>query len=184
MEEKSLMQLQMEELKIVNASEEENEKNEVTSGREEDREIAELYADVYEYKLDLKMFSDELVLIKRNELKDLLGELEEFNLDSRDYHEDLLNVLYHTIDTQELFDANVRKKIEAKDFNDALDIVVDIYGNDILDKLKEFFIQRWELIINIKKDHIKDEESEIKVRGLKTYYAERVYKRYHGLDVK
>jgi hypothetical protein len=78
-------------------------------------------------------------------------------------------------------DASQLELIKGKDFNSALEILVEINNDTILNEIKDIFIARWEMLVEIKKEHIKEEEKEIKVRGLKTYYAERVYKRYHGL---
>jgi hypothetical protein len=65
---KSGMQHQMDTLKELHGSDAEiNDKNRKVelAGQEKDREIAELYEDVYQYKLDKKCFEDELVLVKK-----------------------------------------------------------------------------------------------------------------------
>lgn len=185
---KSGMQHQMDTLKELHGSDIEiSDKNKKVeqSGQEKDREIAELYEDVYQYKLDLKCFEDELVLIERHELTEILDILNEYNLDSRDYNLDLMSVLEHNWQQKvenNKCDASQLEQIKGKDFNSAIEILREINGDEVLNEVKEIFINRWKIVIDIKKDHIKEEEKEIKVRGLKTYYAERVYKRYHGIS--
>jgi hypothetical protein len=184
---KSGMQHQMDTIKELYGNDAEaNEKNKKVelAGQEKDREIAELYEDVYQYKLDKKCFEDELVLVKKHELNELLNVLNEYKLDSRDYNTDLMGVIEHNwqqkIENNKC-DASQLELIKGKDFNSALEILVEINNDTILNEIKDIFIARWEMLVEIKKEHIKEEEKEIKVRGLKTYYAERVYKRYHGL---
>ena len=177
---KSGMQHQMDTLKEAHGSDieiEDQSKKVDKSGQEKDREIAELYEDIYQYKLDKKCFEDELVLIEKNSILSILSILNEHKLDSRDYNADLMGVLEHSN-----FNDKQLELITGKDFNSAIEALVELNGEDIVNDVKEAFLKRWKLLIEIKKEHIKDEEKDIKVLGLKPYYAQRVYKRYHGLE--
>lgn len=185
---KSTMQHQMDELREVHgANSEINIKNKKVeqSGQEKDREIAELYEDLYQYKQDLKCFEDELALINRHEVEELLDIFEDYKLDSRDYNKDLIGIIEHHLQ-QKLekgeYEASTLELLKGKNFQHTIEALVKTNTIEILSELKDTFIKRWEILIEIKKEHIKEEEKEIKVRGLKPYYAERVYKRYHGIS--
>jgi hypothetical protein len=184
---KSLMQHQMEAIKDIYGNDIEiieNEEEIDKSGQEQDREIAELYEDLYQYKMDLACFEKELELVKENDLFSLLDALEKEKFDTRDYKQDLLGVLEHNWKQkceQGIINNDQLSVFENKNFNEVLQKLIDLNSQDILDPLKSDFIKRWELLIEIKKEHIKDETAEIKVTGLKPYYAERVYKRFHGI---
>jgi hypothetical protein len=184
---KSGMQHHMDTLKQMHGTDVDiNDKNTLMekSGQEKDREIAELYEDLYEYKLDLKCFEDELFLIKKNNIKEILDVLEEYKVDKRDYNKDLVAVIEHfwkiEVDNGN-YDKSQIDAINGLKFNEVLDTLVELNGDSVLEKVKEIFIQRWQTLIEIKKEHIKDEEKDIKVTGLKIYYAERIYKRFHGI---
>ena len=185
---KSGMQHQMDSLKQMHGTDiDVDDKNRriAQSGQEKDREIAELYEDLYEYKLDLKCFEDELFLIKKHTIEDILGIFEEFKLDSRDYNKDLTAVLEHFLKLEVdagKYDASQMEAINGLGFNEAVIKLIELNGVDIVDVIKDIFIKRWGTLIEIKKEHIKDEEKDIKVTGLKIYYAERIYKRFHGIE--
>lgn len=182
------MQHQMDELKRLHGVDADlNDKNKRVkqSGQEKDREIAELYEDLYEYKLDLKCFEDELFLIKKHEPQDILNIFKEFKVDNRDYDTELKTVLEHSwkqeIDAGKYNETQL-EEIRELEFNDAVNKLIELNSGDISSEIKNLLIKRWEILIEIKKEHIKDETSAIKVTGLKPYYAERVYKRFHGIE--
>lgn len=184
---KSLMQLQMDELKETHGVTAEEEIQVDQSGMEKDREIAELYADLAEYKLDLKCFEDELHLVKNNSVKDILNVLEEYKLDSRNYNDDLMSVLDYSIKQKIQEDSSYNiiplDLVEGEKYSNAISKLIEKSTLEVIEKeIKEIFIKRWNMLIEIKKEHIKEETAEIKVRGLKPYYAQRIYNRYHGLE--
>lgn len=49
------------------------------------------------------------------------------------------------------------------------------------DDEKTILVKRWELLISMIKEHIKEEESDLKTKGLKPDYVKRVYEKVHGL---
>jgi hypothetical protein len=185
---KSGMQHQMDTLKQLHGTESDlNDKNKrlAEMGQEKDREIAELYEDLYEYKLDLKCFEDELFLIKKHEIKEILDIFEEYKVDKRDYKKDLVAVMEHfwklEVDAGK-YDASQLDAINGLGFNEMVDKLIELNGAEVIEVIKNILIKRWELLIEMKKEHIKDEEKGIKVTGLKIYYAERIYKRFHGIE--
>jgi hypothetical protein len=184
---KSGMQHHMDTLKQMHGTDADvNDKNTrmEKSGQEKDREIAELYEDLYEYKLDLKCFEDELFLIKKHDVTEILDIFEEYKVDKRDYKKDLVAVLEHFWKLEveaENYDTSQLDEINGLEYNEMVDKLIELNGQDVKEVIKNIFINRWQMLIDIKKDHIKEEEKEIKVSGLKVYYAERVYKRFHGI---
>ena len=56
---------------------------------------------------------------------------------------------------------------------------VEKLGADFEDDIRGILIKRWDNIIAIKKEHIKQELAEIKTTGLKPKYVKRVYEQFN-----
>ena len=195
-ETKRYMELQMEEMKSFHAENEEDAekkdsapKNNKTD-REKEAEIAKLYEDLAEYEEDLECFENELEVVKTNELKDIGPSLtQNFPDEERDYNAELKTVVEagwrHMVETLNTHPKEQLELIEKCDFADMAEKLTDAfpdYSGNFETEIKEVLVKRWEILIAIKKEHIKEEIAEIKTAGLKPHYAKRVYKRYHGIE--
>jgi len=192
-ETKRYMELQMEELKEACAvTEEENPtpKKKNNNNNSKNAEIAKLYEDAAEYEEDLKSFEAELEIITTNSFADIPKLLvEKFSNDERDYVQEIKNLLEFTWKsyTQEQ-KPNAKEQlqiIQSTKLSDLINILTQtypVYEGDFESEIKELLITRWETLIAIKKEHIKEEITEIKIMGLKPNYVQRIYKQYHGIE--
>ena len=191
-ETKRYMELQMDEMKTFHAENAEK-KDESSKKREDDREkeieIVRLYEDLAEYEDDLECFEKELELVKANALKDIPSSFtQEFPDEKRDYDQELKDVLeagwthlvevLHTHPKEQL---DIIKENNFCDIEEKLSAAYPEYDGSFESDIKEILVKRWDTLIAIKKEHIKEEIAEIKTAGLKPSYAKRVYKRYHGI---
>lgn len=192
-ETKRYMEMQMEEMKSFHADN--TEKQEATSkkkndDREKEAEIARLYEDLAEYEEDLECFENELEVVKSNELKAISKALtENFPDEDRNYEQELKVVLEAAwtdmVEVQKTHPDEQLAIIKENDFCDIeekLNTAYPEYEGSFETDIRNILIKRWELLIAIKKEHIKEEIAEIKTSGLKPNYAKRVYKRYHGIE--
>lgn len=192
-ETKRYMEMQMEEMKSFHADN--TEKQEATSkkkndDREKEAEIARLYEDLAEYEEDLECFENELEVVKSNQLKAISKALtENFPDEDRNYEQELKVVLEAAwtdmVEVQKTHPEEQLAIIKENDFCDIeekLNTAYPEYEGSFETDIRNILIKRWELLIAIKKEHIKEEIAEIKTSGLKPNYAKRVYKRYHGID--
>ena len=187
---KRYLELQMEELKAAFGTEEEPNQKKVKDNREKNAEIAKMYEDAAEYEEDLKGFEEELAIVKANKLEDIASGLRaKFPNEERDYAKELKSVVEfswthfvevektHPVDQLELI-----KKTEFKDLVKTLTTAYPEYDGDFEAEIRAVLIKRWDTLIAIKKEHIKEEISEIKISGLKPNYVKRIYKQYHGIE--
>lgn len=192
-ETKRYMEMQMEEMKSFHADN--TEKQEATSkkkndDREKEAEIARLYEDLAEYEEDLECFENELEVVKSNQLKAISKALtENFPDEDRNYEQELKVVLEAAwtdmVEVQKTHPEEQLAIIKENDFCDIeekLNTAYPEYEGSFETDIRNILIKRWELLIAIKKEHIKEEIAEIKTSGLKPNYAKRVYKRYHGIE--
>lgn len=192
-ETKRYMEMQMEEMKSFHADN--TEKQEATSkkkndDREKEAEIARLYEDLAEYEEDLECFENELEVVKSNQLKAISKALtENFPDEDRNYEQELKVVLEAAwtdmVEVQKTHPDEQLAIIKENDFCDIeekLNTAYPEYEGSFETDIRNILIKRWELLIAIKKEHIKEEIAEIKTSGLKPNYAKRVYKRYHGIE--
>ena len=200
-ETKRYMELQMEEMKNFHTENAEDAQNseiaekkksapkKSTSNTEKEAEIAKLYEDLAEYEDDLQCFEDELEVVNSNDLKDIAQSLtQKFPDEERDYDAELKAVVEagwrHMVETLNTHPKKQLELIEKSDFADVVEKLSNAfpdYNGNFETEIKEVIVKRWELLIAIKKEHIKEEIAEIKTAGLKPHYAKRVYKRYHGI---
>jgi hypothetical protein len=57
------------------------------------------------------------------------------------------------------------------------------YNGDLESDLKEILVNRWEFLIEIKKEHVADERADMKLRCMKPDHIRKVYYNYHGVAV-
>ena len=192
-ETKRYMEMQMEEMKSFHADN--TEKQEARSkkkndDREKEAEIARLYEDLAEYEEDLECFENELEVVKSNELKAISKALtENFPDEDRNYEQELKVVLEAAwtdmVEVQKTHPEEQLAIIKENDFCDIeekLNAAYPEYEGSFETDIRNILMKRWDLLIAIKKEHIKEEIAEIKTSGLKPNYAKRVYKRYHGIE--
>jgi hypothetical protein len=194
MEEKTTqtyMKLQMDELKTVHGMENAERKSDAKdqSGKPEDEEIAKLYEDCAEYEEELLRFDRELELIKSNEIAALAEAMAELGGETKAQAEEKLKaVVEHgwsaRVENGSASPASL-ERLRSAGFCDLVSVLGEALPDESVDvesEIKSLLIERWELYINIKKEHIKEEVSYIKALGLKPHYAQKIYKRYHGID--
>ena len=185
---KRYMELQMDELKETYASESKvaSSKPKPKSQDEKDRAIGKLYEDAWEYEEDLACFEAELELVKSVDLKDLgTTLLDEFPGEDRDYNQELQNVLERAwTNYVELEQSKPLEQLEFIKTNTFSTILEQFrtkfpsYESNFENEVKEILVARWEMLIAIKKEHIKEEIDDIKTMGLKPNYVKRMYKQY------
>jgi molybdopterin converting factor small subunit len=186
------MELQMAELKAAHA-EEAGEENPVPKKNSKDNsknaEIAKMYEDAAEYEEDLKGFEEELEIVNANELKDIAAALiQKFPNEERDYAQELRTILEtgwtHFVDVEKTHPKEQLELIKETEFGDVvekLSAAYPDYNGDFEADIRDFLVKRWENLIAIKKEHIKQELAEIKTTGLKPKYVKRVYEQFHGI---
>lgn len=202
--EKLYMEMQLEELKAFcneNSKDKQEDRNEIErevakksnvnhDRSENNAKIAALYEDVFLYKEELAEFELELVVIQRTAIQNLVDELNKsFPKYEGDYLKELNEILlaYWTqfVEVNKTHPSEHLDLIKATDFPDIASKFAKTfpeYTGNFEEEVKEILVKRWGMLIGIKKEHIKEEISEIKVSGLKPGYAERIYKRYHGIE--
>ena len=193
--EKLYLELQMEELKAAHAEEEGQEnpapkKNNARNARNaKNAEIAKMYDDAAEYEEDLKGFEEELEIVNANELKDIAALLiQKFPNEEREYAQELRTILEtgwaHFVDVEKTHPKEQLELIKETEFGNVvekLNAAYPDYNGDFEAEVRNFLVKRWENLIAIKKEHIKQELAEIKTTGLKPKYVKRVYEQYHGI---
>ncbi|HIP54659.1 MAG TPA: hypothetical protein EYH11_04250 [Sulfurimonas autotrophica] len=192
-ETKRYMELQMEELKeacVVTEEENPTPKKKNNNNNSKNAEIAKLYEDAAEYEEDLKGFEAELEIITTNSFADIPKLLvEKFSNDERDYVQEIKNLLEFTwksyIEEQKPDAKEQLEIIQSTKLSDLINVLTQTYPEyegDFETEIKELLITRWETLIAIKKEHIKEEIAEIKIMGLKPNYVQRIYKQYHDIE--
>ena len=188
------MELQMQELKDALGTEELEvtpKKNINDKARnEKNAEIAKLYEDAAEYEEDLLCFEEELEIVKANELKNIASLLiQKFPNEERNYAQELKAILEaswtHFVEVTRTHPKEQLELIKEIAFCDAVERLNAMYPEhtgDFETEIKNILVKRWETIIAIKKEHVKEEFSYIKTLGLKPTYAKRIYKQFHGIE--
>lgn len=192
-EKKLYLELQMDELKGSLLEEDENptpQKKKTNSNRSpQNAEIAKLYEDAAEYEEDLKGFEEELEIVNANALKDIAAALtDKFPNEDRNYAQELDTILLtgwtHFIEVEKTHPQEQLALIKETGFGDVvekLNASYPDYSGDFEKDVRGLLVKRWENLISIKKEHVKQELDEIKTSGLKPKYAKRVYEKYHGI---
>jgi len=192
-ETKRYLELQMQELKSVHGVNEEEQKSTQKSSKNynsKNAEIAKLYEDAAEYEEDLKCFEAELAIVNAKQLKDIANALrEEFPEEQRDYKQELRTIIEtawtHFVEVEKTHpkeQLDLIKETELSDVVKSLNAKFPDYNGDFELDLKALLVKRWETLIAIKKEHIQEELTEIKILGLKPNYVQRIYKQFHGIE--
>ncbi len=156
---------------------------------ENNAKIAKLYEDAAEYEEELKCFEEELEIITANALKDISTLLIEKFPDAEGNYEKELKAAVEAAWVQKVEVNNTHPKeqlilIQKTDFPhmvESLKTAYPQYNGDFEEEIKKSIIQRWEMFITIKDEHIKDERAEMKLRGMKPDHIRKVYRNYHGM---
>lgn len=192
-EQKRLLELQKEELKAVHGI----DQGDATSKKripknarsENNAKIAKLYEDAAEYEEELECFEKEFEVINDNALKDIPKAMnKEFPKEDGSYEKELKSILEagwkNLVEVEETHPKEQLELIRETDFCDVaakLNAAYPEYNGDFETDIKNVLIKRWEFLIDIKKEHIKDERAEMKLQGMKPDHIRKVYRNYHGL---
>ncbi len=189
-----LLELQMEDLKAtygIKKDDSKPKKSTTNNHRSENsRKIAALYEDAAEYEEELKCFEEEFELINENELKDISSLLiEKFPDYDGDYKEELKAVLAfawtNLVEVEKSHPIEQLELIKETEFTDVLEKLTasfSDYSGDFEKEIRDILVKRWEMLIAIKKEHVKEELAEMKLRGMKPDHIRGVYKKYHGIE--
>lgn len=189
---KLYMEMQMEELEDFHAQDKEAQTTTPKKNphrNEKNAELAKLYEDAAEYEDDLKCFEEELEIVNANKLQDIAAALNSnFPEEERDYAQELKTTLEigwtQFIEAQREHANEQLALIKESEFGDIvkkLNTHYPDYSGDFEKDVRELLVKRWENLIAIKKEHIKQELDEIKTAGLKPKFVKRVYEQYHGI---
>lgn len=186
------LDLHMEESDTFHSDVEENTTPEKTQkGNPRHAKMAKLYEDAAEYEEDLRIFENELEIVNNNILKDIASELikafpEEDK--ERDYTQELNTIVTmgwtHAVEVNKTHPQEQLMLVKETDFSNIVEKLSTTYPNykgDFEKEVRALLVKRWENLISIKKDHIKEEHAEIKTAGLKPSYVKRAYHQYHGI---
>lgn len=190
MSEKSIKELQLEELQEALGAPKEKKPKEDLSGRPEDLEIASLYDDCWEYEQELEVLKKELEAIENNTFKGLVDALiQTFPEEEKDFGQELKTVVEtgwkQCVEVNQTHPKEQLELIQKTDFSEIADKLAEVYpeyDGDFEKEMRDILITRWKMYIEVKKEHIKEEVNYIKALGLKEHYAKRIYKRYHGIE--
>ncbi len=163
-------------------------KKDTSATDKKNAELAKLYEDAAEYEAELKGFEAELEVINANELKDLATALaQELPNEDRDYAQELKAILIATwthlveINTHPVAHLELIKETDFCDVVESLCTTYPEYDGDFEAEIRNTLVKRWEALIAIKKEHIKEEETDLKIAGLKPSFVKRIYKQVNGI---
>ncbi len=191
-ERKRYLELQMGELKDSLVDEKESTTPKKPKEKNpQNAEMAKLYEDAAEYEKDLQGFEDELEIVNTNDLKDIAAALikafPEENKE-RDYLQELNTTVHigwtNAVEVKKTHPVEQLKLVKETAFGDLvekLSLAYPDYEGDFEEEVRAHLVKRWENLIAIKQEHIKQEHAEIKTAGLKPKYVKRAYQQYHGL---
>ena len=191
LETKRYMEMQMDELKdALDHDDAPAPKKNVDKDNEKNAELAKIYEDAYEYEEELENFQAELEIVNEHKLHNIAAALKRDLPDAeRNYEQELHNILVATwtyrVETEKTHPVEELNVIKASDFNcvvETFKAAFPDYEGDFEADYKALLVTRLETLIAIKKDHIKEEHTEIKIMGLKPNFVKRIYKKYHGID--
>lgn len=192
--EKLLMELQMEELRAsfgIKKEDSDVKKQPSNARSEANAKIAKLYEAAGEYEAELERFEEELEIIQSHGLQELASVLnQKFPAEEGSVEHELKAVVEagwrQFVEVKQTHPKEQLSLIEASEFDDILTKLKAAYPDhdgDFEAEIKEVLVRRWEMLIEIKKEHIAEEREDIEEhRGLKPDYARGVYRKYHGLE--
>ena len=152
-------------------------------------ELANMWNDAAEYEAELEAFQKELAIINANNLGNLGAALaQELPDKERDYPQELKSVLIalwtYKVETQKthpLEQLNLIKETEFCDVVEKMATMEPSYEGNFEADVTSALVNRLEMLISIKKDHLKEEEDDLYIAGLKPSFVKRMYKKVHGL---
>ncbi len=153
-------------------------------------ELAKLYEDAWEYEQELAAFEAELELVNAHSLEELAEVLnKELPDEKRDYESELHGILVatwtHKVETQQTHPQEQLDLINESDLSNVvekLSAAFPEYEGDFGKEVKAAFTDRLKILIEIKKEHIKEETNDLKIAGLKPSFVKRIYKQVHGIS--
>jgi len=183
---KTLKELQMEELKASFGVSDENAKQ-VSKTPADHRtpnkaKIAKLFEDAAEYEEDLEGFEAELAVIHAHNLAEISEEL----MKSFPHYEGEYPKEIHAVISNYWKDEAQLEVIKNTNFPKVVEELKTLYPDyqgDFEVEIKDILIKRWEMIVEIKKEHVKEELAEMKAQGMKPDHIRKVYRLFHGLEV-
>lgn len=191
-ENRRIMEMQMDALKEEHgvSDGDTTPKNKHNNDRSENsRKIAKLYEDAAEYEEELEFFEKELEIINANELSTMIEALTTNPPNPEgNYEQELQMVLIsHWTHFVEVAKTHPKEQLVLIEKTKICDLVATMkkefsdYEGDFETEIKEILIKRWEMLVEIKKEHVADERAEMKLRGMKPDHIRKVYRKYHGL---
>lgn len=164
-------------------------KKNLSNTMQKNMELAKMWEDAAEYEEELESFEKELVIINSNPLKDLPVALEqELPNKERNYGQELKSILSaiwtYKVETEKTHPIEQLELIKAVEFCDVVEKLTTMnpdYTGDFEKEVKLALVKRLEMLIEMKKEHIKEEEDELYIAGLKPSFVKRMYKQLHGL---
>lgn len=196
---KRYMELQMEELKATYGISEEQkseqdrlkEEKKLELQREKNAKIAAMYEDAAEYEADLEGFKAELEIVNANKLKDIAKALRSaFPDEERDFCAELDTIVEtgwnFYVNEEQSHPQEQLKIVQESSFSELLENLESAYPEykDFEKDIRALLTKRWQNLIAIKEEHVKQELAEIKTTGLKPKYVKRVYEQFHGIAKK
>ncbi|WP_415248868.1 hypothetical protein [Sulfurimonas sp.] len=156
---------------------------------EKNMELANMWNDAAEYEEELEAFEKELAIVNANNLKNLATALtQELPDEQRNYTQELKSVLVaiwtYKVETENTHPIEQLNLIKETEFCDVVEKMVTIepsYEGNFEADVKSVLVNRLEMLISIKKEHLKEEEDELYIAGLKPSFVKRMYKKVHGL---
>ena len=186
------MEMQMEELKATYADDKVDSppKKNNANKSEKNAAIAKLYEDAAEYEEDLQVFEDELEVITSNELKNIPALLtQKFPDEERDFAQELKAIVVaswtHFVEVEKTHPKEQLEMIKETEFCDFVENLNAQYPDNtdgFEEEIKSIMLKRWEMLIGIKKEHIKQEHDEIKIAGLKPKWVKKIYEKFHDIS--
>lgn len=195
------MEKQMDELKAFlssdgneafqNDSEKKSERLNQTISRQNQKniELAKLYNDAYEYEQELAAFEAELEIVEAYNLQELATALtQKLPNENREYEKELHGILIATWQHKvEVLKTHPKEQLEVIKMATLLNVIEILkskfptYEGDFTTEIKASFIDRLKTLIAIKKEHIDEEISELKIAGLKPSFVKRIHKQVNKL---
>jgi hypothetical protein len=152
-------------------------------------ELAKLYEDAWEYEQELAAFEAELEVVNAHTTEELAAALTSaFPKEDRDFETELHGILVatwtHKVEVKQSHpqeQLDLIKKSTLNDVAEQLKAAFADYDGDFDKEVKAAFVDRLKTLIEIKKEHIKEETTDMKIAGLKPSFVKRIYKQVHGI---
>lgn len=163
-------------------------KKNLSNTMQKNMELAKMWEDAAEYEKELESFEKELAIINANPLQNLPAALtQELPDKERNYGQELKSILSaiwtYKVETEKTHPIEQLKLIKEVEFRDVIEKLTTTnpdYTGNFEKEMKLALVKRWEMLIEMKKEHIKEEEDELYIAGLKPSFVKRMYKQIHG----